>query len=135
MDSAVISRTKLQDMRDEFESPENKVTELGPKKKIKPMTVRGSKRELEEKFGFNPKSPAVQFTIQLRAFSREGKGKERAETLRDHLKKRKYNAFIITEGTVYRVCEGKYPKDSRIIQERFKLLQSYFPDAFIRKLP
>jgi hypothetical protein len=138
VNSAVISNKKLRDIREEFESSEKKVRILHrPKKRIKPATAKGPKGDLKKKFDFNfdrPKSDR-QYTLQLRAYPQNEKGKEIAGILRDRLKQKGHDGFIIKENGMYKVCAGKYQKDSQILQERLTLLQPSVPDAFIREIP
>jgi hypothetical protein len=136
VNSAVITKTKLKDMREEFESPEPKVEIVHkPKTGMVRMTASGDKNDLEKKFRFLQQSSSEYYTVQIRVFSGDGDGRERAQMLKEHLRSRKYNVFILEEGNMYKVCTGKYLRDEKMLQERLTVLKAYFPDAFIKKLP
>ncbi len=98
----------------------------GVRKSVVPMIARGDSGKLEKKLFAGKKEDL--FAIQVRAFTE----REKALDLYRKLKSKQWNNVnVLRKGSLYKVCVGKYTKDSAALKSHFTILKRFFPDAFV----
>jgi len=133
--SGILTGNQLENVRERFDQvKKSQVTNKVRKKKVVPMHAKGNGKDLTR--NLFPPSGGDMYTVQVRAFSGNAHGKKTAAELRDALAAKGYIAFIIKDSNMYKVCIGKFPsREDTVLNKRHSLMQHFFKDAFIRKVP
>ncbi|MFC1582245.1 SPOR domain-containing protein [Planctomycetota bacterium] len=135
LDTRMLSDYRLEALRRNYEFPKDVLAyRSGHRKQMPDFVIKGRGKDLEEKLRPAPKpAPRPVYTIQLWAYS-AGHGSE-AEQIKEKLRKKGYQAFIIHESGMHKVCAGRFKSQGPEIEKLFRLLKNVVPGAFKRTVP